>query len=711
MKPMHVLAVLALAAILVLLWTYRYARYAQSEGLIAPVSENTVSVPVPAPKASLVTQACFDWEYYLANSPDLKQQYNSADDAYRHYAGGVFSAFGNRRWRDKCTGQLWQGSAAAAAGPVPGPATKFQIETLMSINDRPPPAGRFRLVASKADLDKIKNTLANGFTWRSGQFKASINSNDNVTFSPPNKYSVEINLQMFSNGKYADVSQNHVFENPMEYTLSAVGTAAPAFKPAPALADGYYDVQFYSSFNMLKTLDWLALRDYVEKNPGAQFYKAGSTVSKYHFVFNKTASGSYSENAQIQSVIIHKIEGGKSTKVEITSRDMGVNSQKENLKTDTVKFRVADFSWPVPKAAPAPYAVPKAAPAPYAVPKAAPAPYAVPKAAPAPYAVPKAAPAPADNFYDVQFYSAKNMLMKLDFMALRAFVENNPTVQFFMRDNPTMKWHFEFKKNASGYVQNGIIQGVTIYKNGQEVGTTVNDMGIRSVKESDRTDGVPDTVSFRVADFSWPVPKAAPAPAPYAVPKAAPAPYAVPKPAPAPAPYAVPKPAPAPAPAPYAVPRPAPVAPVPAGSITEIKQLNLLFRDQEAIIKDAGYDKLLETYGIENWIEFHYGGKTFRMRFLLGRDGTDRARYVDLESETGGTWVAVEAGGVPGEPFTAINITGKKVFQRDPTTTLDASDGDTFRPENVTITDLDGKVVYDTSTAQKLKLQMICRKP
>ena len=144
----------------------------------------------------------------------------------------------------------------------------------------------------------------------------------------------------------------------------------------------------------------------------------------------------------------------------------------------------------------------------------------------------------------------------------------------------------------------------------------------------------------------------------------------------------------------------------------DIRQLNLHFRDDAALIKDSGYDKLLETYGIENWIEFHYGGKTFRLKFLLGRDGTDRARYVDLESETGGgAWVAVKAGGVPGEPFTAINISGKKAFQRDPMTTLDASDGDTFRPENVTITDLDGKVVYDTSTAQKLKLQMICRKP
>ena len=551
-----------------------------------PAAAPSAFKPAAAPAPALVTQACFDWEYYLANSPDLtstpalREQYssNGGEYAYRHYANGVFSGFGNRRWRDKCTGQTWQGTTPVPYSPTTAPKAA------------PAP------------------------------------------FSAP--------------------------------------------KAAPAPSDGYYQVQFHSAKDMLKTLEWEALRAYVRANPNAQFFMKGYPNEKFHFVFK-------SENSKIQGVDIHKIKDGKSTTVVITLRDMGVNSEKENLKVDTVSFRVADSFSPS-----TPYD-------PYAPKAAAPAPYSAPKAAPVPYK-PSAAPAPADGYYDVQFHSAKNMLMKLDFVALRSFVETNPTAQFFMKGNPSTKWHFEFRKTASGYVQNGTIQGVTIYKNGQEeVLSTMVQMGTRSVTDSDGQ--VQDTVSFRVADFSWPAFKPAAAPSAF-------------KPSSAPAPSAF-KPV-SSVPAPYSAPRAAPVSVPAAGSIIEIKQLNLLFRDQDAIIKDAGYEKLLETYGIENPIRFNYGGKLFSVRFLLGRDGTDRARYVNLYVSVDGKWVPVTAGGIPEEPFVAINIHGKKAFQRDPVTTTTSSDGsDTFRPENVTITDLDGKVVYDTSTAQKLKLQMICRKP
>jgi hypothetical protein len=445
------------------------------------------------------------------------------------------------------------------------------------------------------------------------------------------------------------------------YSPTAAPKAAPAPysapKAAPAPADGYYQVQFHSAKDMLKTLEWEALRAYVRANPNAQFFMKGYPNEKFHFVFK-------SENPQIQGIDIHKIKDGKSTTVVVTLRDMGVNSEKENLKADIVEFRVADsFSPSTPYD---PYK-PAAAPVPYSAPKAAPVPYS------APSYKPSAAPAPADGYYDVQFHSAKNMLMKLDFVALRAFVETNPTAQFFMKGNPTVKWHFEFRKTASGYVQNGTIQGVTIYKNGQEeVLSTLNQMGTRSVMESDRKDGVPDTVSFRVADFSWP--STAP---PLGHPSySAPSPYSAPKPA--------------------TVPFSAP----PTGPVT-IAQMNLHFRDTEAIIKDDSYETLLKKFGIENWIEFSYDKKQFRLKFQQGREGTERARFVELKIMANGSWVDAKPEHIPGERIAATNITGKSSYQ------IDSND---FKPENVTITDKNDNVVYDTSTSRKLKLNTVCQK-
>ena len=536
-----------------------------------PAAAPSAFKPAAAPAPALVTQACFDWEYYLANSPDLtstpalREQYssNGGEYAYRHYANGVFSGFGNRRWRDKCTGQTWQGTTPAPYSPTTAPKAA------------PAP------------------------------------------FSAP--------------------------------------------KAAPAPADGYYQVQFHSAKDMLKTLEWEALRAYVRANPNAQFFMKGYPNEKFHFVFK-------SENSKIQGVDIHKIKDGKSTTVVITLRDMGVNSEKENLKADTVSFRVADSFSPS-----TPYD-------PYK-PAAAPAPYSAPKAAPVPYK-PSAAPAPADGYYDVQFHSAKNMLMKLDFVALRAFVETNPTAQFFMKGNPSTKWHFEFRKTASGYVQNGTIQSVTIYKNGQEVGTTLNDMSTRSVTESDRKDGVPDTVSFRVADFSWPStapPSGQPSvfkPVPFSAPKPAIVPFSAPK----------------PAPVPFSAP--------PTGPVT-IAQMNLHFRDTEAIIKDDSYETLLKKFGIENWIEFSYDKKQFRLKFQQGREGTERARFVELKIMANGSWVDAKPEHIPGERIAATNITGKSSYQID---------SNEFKPENVTITDKNDNVVYDTSTARKLKLNTVCQK-
>ena len=714
LRPMHVLAVLALAAILVLLWSST-RRTGRSEGLGEPtfaIRFGALVGAVPAGRFNLVAadlktiREKFPTGFKLAaNSagrPELRVTFvglattfetTSAQVNVQYPSGGSFVDY-------KPIGDV-----TLFVGTTTENLALYPLTTAPSAAPVAAPSG---LVYYKASFYSVNNILKSGSDW--AQLRAlsgrplymqgrGVGTTYVITFNKLNATWQEDtnihNITITANGvKVADVASAAAagiqFASTVSFReVSPMGApvASPASRPAgaPVGAPMAAPVGAPASF--------------VKPTKNCFDYKYYFTDSKLDPSFNNL------DNAYMH-FDNYGFKEGRPWRDSCTGK-LWIGAVEQLAAAPASRPAGAPVGAPMAAPASRPAGAPVGAPmaAPAFRPSPAGAPMAAPAFRPSPAGAPVGAPS-TGQYYEVQFYSAKNMLKTLEWEALRAYVRNNPNAQFYMKGYPNEKFHFVFKGEGD------TIQGVDVHKIKDGTSTLVtitqNDMGVMSQHENQQT---PTIVSFRVAEsFSPSTPSDPYAPAPKAAPMSAPAPY-VPKaaaPMSAPAPYVPKAAAPMSAPAPYSVPRP---AAVPAAVDFDFKTMNLLFRDQDALIKDAAYDKLLEKYGIENWIEFNYGGKTFKMKFLLGRDGTDRARYVELNVETGGKWVKVEKNGIPEVPFTAINISGKNAFQRDPVTQSDNVSGDTFRPENVTITDLDGKVVYDTSTAQKLKLQMICRKP